>query len=192
MSDQQIYRSLIDWLKQTWWDMPEADELTPLMMATYTPEEAYLLTGMPFSGRNLEELAEMKQMDAVELRHQLDDLAKKGIVFRSVTGDTIRYSLNDSFFLFLRSAFWAGRTDERSKAMARLVQIVKGEVEDEEEIQEETEAESETEAVGEVATEAEPETKAEIETETELKEDEDETEMTEAEADTDAEAAEDA
>ncbi len=121
MSDQQIYRSLIDWLKQTWWGMPEADELMPLMLATYTPEEAYLLTGMPFSGRNLDELAEMKQMDPVELRQQLDALAKKGAVFRTISSDTIRYSLNDSYFVFLRSAFWAGRTDERSKAIAPLV-----------------------------------------------------------------------
>ncbi len=121
MSEQEVYLRFINWLKQTWRGLPEADELMPLMMTSYTPEEASLLTGMPFSGRNLEELAEMKQMDPAELSNQLDALARKGIVFRTVRGDTVHYSLNDSFFTFMRSSFWAGGKDERTKAMAPLV-----------------------------------------------------------------------
>jgi len=121
MSEQEIYQRFMDWLKQTWWGLPEADELVPLVMTTYTPEEASLLTGMPLSGRNFEELAEMKQMDPVKLRQRLDALAKKGLVFRTVKGDTVRYSLNDSMFVNYRSTFWHGRTDERTKAMAPLV-----------------------------------------------------------------------
>jgi NAD-dependent dihydropyrimidine dehydrogenase PreA subunit len=119
MSEQEVYQRLMDWLKQTWWGLPEADELMPLIMAEYTPEEASLLTGMPFSGRNLEELAEMKQMDPAELRQRLDVLAWKGLVFRTVRGDTIRYSLNDHFFV-LRTAGWHGRTDEVTKTTAPL------------------------------------------------------------------------
>ena len=121
MSEREIYERLVDWLKRTWYGLPEADELMPLMMATYTPEEASLLTGMPISGRNLEELAEMKQMDPAELSRQLDAVAKKGLVFRTIRGDTVRYSLNDSYFVFMRSTFWPGGTDERTKAMAPLV-----------------------------------------------------------------------
>jgi len=121
MSEQEIYQRFMDWLKQTLWGLSETDELVPLIGATYTPEEASLLTGMPFSGRNLEELAEMKQTDATELRKQLDELARKGVVFRTVKGDTIRYSLNDHMFVNYRSTFWPGGTDERSKAMAPLV-----------------------------------------------------------------------
>ena len=121
MSEQEVYRRLIDWLRQAWWDLPEADELMPLMMATFTPEEASLLAGMPFESKSLEELAKMKQMDPAELSHRLDVLAKKGLVFRTVRGETVRYRLNDSYFAFLRSSFWSGRTDEWSKARAPLV-----------------------------------------------------------------------
>jgi ferredoxin len=120
-SEQEIYRYFIDWMKQTWWGLPEADELMPLMMATYAPEEAALLTGMPFSGRYLEELAEMKQMEPVELGRRLDALARKGLVFRTVSGDRVRYSLNDSMFIYMRSAFWGGHTDEWTKTIAPLV-----------------------------------------------------------------------
>ena len=121
MAEQEIYEHFINWLKQSWWGLPEADELMPLAMATCTPEEASLLTGMPFSTRSLEELAEMKQMDPAELGRWLDALANKGLVYRSVRGETVRYRLNDSFFVYYRSLFWPGRADARSKATAPLV-----------------------------------------------------------------------
>ena len=122
MSKQDtIYSDLIDWLKKTWDGLPETDELIPLMKATYTPEEASLLTGIPFSGRFLEELAELKEMDSAELRPKLDTLAKKCALFRTISGDTVRYSLNAAIFSFYRGAFWHGRTDERTMSMAPLV-----------------------------------------------------------------------
>jgi NAD-dependent dihydropyrimidine dehydrogenase PreA subunit len=118
--EEEIYERFMEWLKKTWYGLPEANELVPLIKATYTPQEASLLTGMPFSGRNLEELAKMKQMDSSELRERLDAMAKNGLVFRTVRGDTVRYSLNDAIFVEYRSVFWPGRTDERSKAIAPL------------------------------------------------------------------------
>jgi len=55
---------------------------------------------MPFSGNNLEDLAELKGRDPAELKPYLDGLAKKGILFRRQSGDTVQYSLNDSYFVF--------------------------------------------------------------------------------------------
>jgi len=120
MPDEEIYECLRDWLKKTWFGLPEAGELLPLIEATYTPEEASLLTGMPLKGMNLEELAEIKQMEPEALRQRLDAMAEKGQVFRTVRGDTVRYSLNDTLFVDYRGAFWPGRTDERTKAIAPL------------------------------------------------------------------------
>jgi NAD-dependent dihydropyrimidine dehydrogenase PreA subunit len=121
VSQEEIYTRFIHWLRQTWWGLPEGDELLPLIKARYAPEEAALLTGMPFSGRNLEELAEMKGMEPAELDAQLHAMARKGLVFRSRRGETVRYSLNDSFFVFYRSSFWSGDIDEASKSIAPLV-----------------------------------------------------------------------
>lgn len=120
MAEKQIYERLRDWLRQTWNYLPETEELMPLIQATYTPEEASLLTGMPFKGVNLEDLAEMKQMSPEDMRQQLDEMAIKGLVFRTVKGDTVRYSLNDAFFVSYRGTFWPGRTDERSKSIAPM------------------------------------------------------------------------
>jgi ferredoxin len=120
MSEQETYKHFVDWLKQSWVSLPESAELIPLIKARYTAEEAFLLTGMPFSGKSLEELVEIKKMDPAELARQLDALARKGVVFRTAKGGKVIYSLNDAFFVFLRSSFWPGRTDEASKAMAPL------------------------------------------------------------------------
>ncbi len=39
MSDEMIFREFIKWLNQTWYRVPDADSLLPLMRARYTPEE---------------------------------------------------------------------------------------------------------------------------------------------------------
>jgi len=122
MSEQEIYEGLLNWLKKGGISgLPEADELLPMIKATYTPEEASLLTGMPFSGKGLEELAELKQMDPVVLGERLDGMAQKGLVFRIAKGDTVRYSLNEGFFVDYRSTWWGGSTDERTKGIAPWV-----------------------------------------------------------------------
>jgi ferredoxin len=118
MTEQETYSEFIAWLSSTWIGLPETDELLPLIRARYTPEEAELLTGMPFSGRSIDELAEAKGVDPAELGPRMEALAKKGAVFRSVKGESPRYSLNDSMFSLYRSVFWSGNTDETTKAVA--------------------------------------------------------------------------
>jgi hypothetical protein len=93
----------------------------PLIQAHYTVEEAAFLNGTPFSGNNLQELAELKGRDPAELKPYLDGLAKKGILFRRLSGDTVRYHLNDSYFVFFRSAFWPEWDDESGRNMAPFV-----------------------------------------------------------------------
>ena len=121
LSEREIYQELIDWLRKTWIGLPEADELLPLIKARYSPEDAVILTGMPFSPKTLEELAQNKGMDKEELAAILDDLAAKGVVYCLDKAGSRFYSLNDSFFTLLRSSFWPGRTDEVSTTMAPLV-----------------------------------------------------------------------
>lgn len=119
MSDQEVYTRFIEWLGKTWWRLPKSEHLIPTVKAFYTPEEAELLTDMPFKGRPLEELAAMKGVDPEELAPKLDALARRGAVWRSVKGGSVRYKLNDSFFTFMRGAFWAEQPDKGTKASAR-------------------------------------------------------------------------
>ena len=119
MSDEAVYTALLEWLNQAWYKLTEADEQMPFLKARYTPEEAELLTGMPWSTKTLDELAELKQMDPAELGPKMDELARKGLVWRRVKNGEVGYRLNDSFFA-LRTAFWPGGTDETTMKLAPL------------------------------------------------------------------------
>ncbi len=121
MLEKDMYQGFIAWLSQTGWGLPPAAELVPLIKTRYTLEEASLLTGLSFSEKNLEELAALKGMDPAVLDLQLERMAKKGLVFRTASGERVGYSLNDAPFVFLRGSFWAGKKDEVSKALATLV-----------------------------------------------------------------------
>ena len=120
-SNNEIYQQLIDWLRKAWWGLPDSEHLMPAIQSFYTPEEATLLTGMPFSGRSLEELAEMKKIAPEELAPRLDALARKAAVWRSQKGESIRYSLNDAFFLFMRGPYWAEQPDDAAKKAAKPI-----------------------------------------------------------------------
>jgi len=75
MSDEETYERFVEWLGKTWWELPKSEHLMPTIKVFYTPEEATLLTGIPFSGRSLEELAEeiLKQAAESGLVHAISN-----------------------------------------------------------------------------------------------------------------------
>jgi hypothetical protein len=89
MAEQEIYEDFIDWLGKTWWGLPDSEHLLPLIKARYTTEEAKFLTGFPFSGRSLAELGDLKSMPLDELGPYLDELARKGVLFRRESDNTV-------------------------------------------------------------------------------------------------------
>ena len=121
MENKTVYETFIAWMKRSWYGLPDSDELLPVLKARYSEEEAALLTGMPFSPKNVRELAAQKGMDPAELARALDAMAQKGLVFRMKKGKELFYGVNDAFLVFLRSSFWPGRMDEDSQRVARRV-----------------------------------------------------------------------
>lgn len=91
------------------------------MTTNFTPEEAAFLTGMPFSSKSLEEPAAMKNMAPDELGPRLDALAPKGMVYKSVRGDSVRYRLNDTFSGLARFNLWPGRIDGFTKTISPII-----------------------------------------------------------------------
>jgi ferredoxin len=114
----QVYARFIEWLRTAWCELPDATSLLPAIRAQYSAEEAAFLTGVPLQGRTLEQLADLKQTRAEELEPVLDRLARRGVMFRWTRDGEVRYSLNDAFFTLMRSAFWPGRDDPVSRALA--------------------------------------------------------------------------
>ncbi|MDQ7783681.1 MAG: 4Fe-4S binding protein [Desulfomonilaceae bacterium] len=121
MNPNRVYESLVDWLRKSWWDLPESDDLIPIIRSRCTPREAELMIGMPFSGRSLEDLSQAKGIDAHALEAELAVLCAKGLVFRSTRGTSVRYRLNDSYFSLLRAPFWAGREDDPGSEFANRI-----------------------------------------------------------------------
>ena len=112
--DRGIYTAFIDWLRQSWYGVPDSDVLLAYVAARYTPDEAALLTGMPFSPKTLAELADLTKTSAEVLQPKLDTLAARGLVYKQVRDSNARYYLNDIFFIY-RSFGWPGSHDGYSK-----------------------------------------------------------------------------
>jgi ferredoxin len=118
VSEKEIYSRFIAWLDMGWWHLPASEHLLPSIKAFFTPEEAVLLTGFPFKPTELKELASLKGLEPDDLVAKLDSLARKGAVWRTKTGGSLLYNLNDAFFIFFRGPFSALHLDQAAKAMA--------------------------------------------------------------------------
>jgi Na+-translocating ferredoxin:NAD+ oxidoreductase subunit B len=118
MTDREIYRRLIEWMNHPIMEWTESEWMMPMITSYISPEEAQFLIGIPMSGKSLEELADLKDMDPEELEPKIKELCEKGIIFESIRGASSRYRLQDAFQIFLRMPFWAGKDDESLKAMA--------------------------------------------------------------------------
>ena len=121
LENKSVYNKFIAWMKRSWYGLPDSEELLTAVKSRYSEEEAALLTGMPFSPKNVRELAAQKGMAPAELARALDAMAQKGLVFRMKKGEELFYGLNDGFLVFLRSSFWPGRMDEHSRRVAPRV-----------------------------------------------------------------------
>ena len=121
MTEQErtTFTKFIEWLKQSWYGVPDADILLPYVAARYTPEEALLLTGMPFVPKTLAELSNLTGISVDELRPKLDALAAKGLVYKQAKENKERYYLNDIFFIY-RGFGWPGRRDEYDLSVGPL------------------------------------------------------------------------
>jgi electron transport complex protein RnfB len=121
MTEQErtTYTKFIEWLKESWYGVPDSDVLLPYVAARYTPEDALLLTGMPYAPKTLAELSDLTRTSVDELRSKLYSLASKGLVYKQVKENKERYYLNDIFFIY-RGFGWPGQKDEYSETVGPL------------------------------------------------------------------------
>jgi formate hydrogenlyase subunit 6/NADH:ubiquinone oxidoreductase subunit I len=121
MNAEKVYNQFIEWIGKSWWELPESEFRAPMIKACYTPTEADFLTGFPLQSVSLEDLVKLKQMPPEELEPLLLELGRKGMIYKSKRGDSVRYRLNETFFALLRASFWSGREDERTKSSAPVI-----------------------------------------------------------------------
>jgi Na+-translocating ferredoxin:NAD+ oxidoreductase subunit B len=119
MNDEIIYEKFTEWLKTSWFGVPDSPYSITAIQARYTPEDAEFLTGVPFRPTSVPALAEQKQVAETELGEKMDEMARKGLVWRTESEEGISYHLNDLYFVIMRSSFWPGRTDETTVEVAK-------------------------------------------------------------------------
>ena len=127
MAKDDVYEKLMAWLKLADPGLSDSEDMVELIKARYTPEDAALLTGMPYRYQTIEELAEAKQMPVEQLQPRLDALARKGVVWKTFQYGKTRYRLCDTFLIFYRSVYWGGGRDSEHYKMAPLLNKTFGE-----------------------------------------------------------------
>lgn len=121
MDQEKIFQEFIEWLAKAPMTFPASEDTIALIKARYTPEDAELLTNVPFDPRTIGEVAEIKQMTVEEMKPRLDALAKKGVVWKIFQYGAYRYQLCDPFLVFYRSVYWGGGRNSEHYVMAPLL-----------------------------------------------------------------------
>ena len=119
MNENDIYKTFAEWMKTSWFGVPESPYSMTAIMARYTPEDAAFLTGIPFQSTPLPALAAQKQIPEAEIKEKLDEMARRGLVWRTESESGLSYNLNDLYFVIMRSSFWPGRTDKTTVEVAK-------------------------------------------------------------------------
>ena len=113
--NDKTYQKLIDWLNQAWFGLTDSPYLMDTIKAVYTKEEAELLTGFPYKGAYLEEIANLKKLPEQKILPRLDAMAQKGLVWKNFKNNKPRFSINDAFFVFMRSLYWPREKSEAAR-----------------------------------------------------------------------------
>ncbi|MFW9782820.1 MAG: hypothetical protein ACFFFB_11110, partial [Candidatus Heimdallarchaeota archaeon] len=121
MSNDATYEDLISHLREWIIRLPDSKYLIPILKLRIKPEDATLLSRIPFIGHTAEYLSVKLGVPPNKLVKKLEKFSKEGIIFRNKKGSEIRYSLRDSLFIFFRSLGWKGKSDKLNRKISPLL-----------------------------------------------------------------------
>jgi len=121
MAEKDSYQKLIDHHNKWVFGAPGPNLLRELFEIIFTPEEAELLSKIPFMPYKANYLSKKLKIPVEELTKKLDDFAQRGVVFRYQEGKRVRYAHGDLILMFLRTPWWTGIDDELNTKLAPLV-----------------------------------------------------------------------
>lgn len=112
MSEKDPYQKLIERHEKFLFGAPGLELLYELFEVLFTPEDAELLSKIPFMPYKAKYLSKKMKIPVEELTEKLDDFARRGVVFRFQEGNVVKYSNGDLILLFLRTPWWTGVDNE--------------------------------------------------------------------------------
>ena len=121
MLKKDSYTNLVNHLKDWIFGLPSDEYLMPLIELRFTPEEADLLSKIPFLLHTTEQLSEKLSIPVKKLAKKLEKLAKKGMLFCIEGTSGNRYSLSDSLFVFYRTIGWKGEDNKFNRKISPIL-----------------------------------------------------------------------
>jgi len=121
LNKRDSYTDLVNHLKDWILGLPSSEYLIPLIELRFTPEEAELLSKIPFLLHTVEQLSKRLDIPVEKLEKNLEKLAKKGMLFSVKNTSGTRYSLSDSLFILYRSIGWKGEDNKLNRKISPLL-----------------------------------------------------------------------
>jgi ferredoxin len=119
---KDMYRQLGQTLDNTPVRMPWTPAMRAMLEALYTPEEAELVTRMPYRPSRIGRIARLSGFDESRLRRMLPDMCGKGIVCDIHDGDGYRYMISPIVIGFFEFSMMRIRGDIDPAKWAELFQ----------------------------------------------------------------------
>lgn len=124
---QPVYKELLEVMKKRGGDFSGMDipEFYAMVEEMFTPEEARVNNAMPRGPFTAGDLAEKMGRDSAEIASTLEAMANKGLCMALNMGDTTYYQSARFMPGILEFQFMPGRSTERDKKLARLINAYK-------------------------------------------------------------------
>lgn len=119
---KDIYRRLGQTLDNTPVRMPWTPAMRAMLESLYTPDEAELVTRMPYRPSRIERIAKVTGVEEQRLRRLLPDMCSKGLVCDIHDGDSYRYMISPIVIGFFEFSMMRTRGDIAPAKWAELFQ----------------------------------------------------------------------
>lgn len=121
MTGANPYKSLMERFRTWLFNLPESNDLMPMFMERYDPEEAELLARFPFTPSSMGDLSERLNSSPDDLEQTMAPMIRKGFICEFQGRRGKRYSLADQIFAFYRMPGWRGEDDEKIRKLAPMM-----------------------------------------------------------------------
>jgi len=120
MSRDKGYDDLLSHMRTWRFNLPDSDDLLPMLRMRYSPEEARFLAQFPHRPTTLETLTQHLSMPAERLCDVMKPMIHEGLICEFNGKSGTRYALSDMVFSYYRMPGWRGRDDDWSRKLAAL------------------------------------------------------------------------
>ena len=119
--EKDPYEKLIEHLREFVIPPPKSDTLRQILEHRHTPEEAELMSILPFAPSTARKISRKLGIPKEELIEKMEGLIRKGHMYKDGEGKGAGYHLAESVWQFLRMPWWIAEDNEYYRKLAKLM-----------------------------------------------------------------------